>query len=102
MLKNAIDWASRPVPGEAPLACFAGKVASLTAASPGMLGGLRGLVAVRAILGNIGVIVMPTQVAVPKSCEAFNADGKLKDAKTQAQVEKQGTDLAAVLAKLHG
>lgn len=35
VLKNAIDWASRPVPGEAPLACFVGKVASLTAASPG-------------------------------------------------------------------
>src|ERR1700690_2177036 len=25
VLKNAIDWASRPAPGEAPLACFAGK-----------------------------------------------------------------------------
>jgi len=99
-LKNAIDWASRPAPGEAPLACFAGKVASLTAASPGALGGLRGLVTVRSILGNIGVIVMPTQVAVPKAYEAFNPDGSLKDAKVQAQVEKLGADLAAVLAKL--
>lgn len=102
VLKNAIDWASRPVPGEAPLACFVGKVASLTAASPGALGGLRGLVTVRSVLGNIGVIVMPTQVAVPKAYEAFNPDGSLKDAKVQAQVEKQGADLAAVLAKLHG
>ena len=101
VLKNAIDWASRPVPGEAPLACFVGKVASLTAASPGALGGLRGLVTVRSILGNIGVIVLPTQVAVPKAYEAFNPDGSLKDAKVQAQVEKQGADLAAVLAKLH-
>jgi chromate reductase len=29
VLKNAIDWASRPVPGEAPLVCFAGKVVTL-------------------------------------------------------------------------
>ncbi len=100
-LKNAIDWASRPVPGEAPLACFTGKVATLTAASPGALGGLRGLVTVRSILSSIGVIVMPTQVAVPKAYEAFNPDGSLKDAQVHAQVEKLGADLAAVLAKLH-
>ncbi len=101
-LKNTIDWASRPVPGEAPLACFVGKVATLTAASPGALGGLRGLVTVRSILSSIGVIVMPTQVAVPKAYEAFNPDGSLKDAQVQAQVEKLGADLAAVLAKLLG
>src|SRR5260221_4793582 len=29
VLKNAIDWASRPVPGEAPLACFTDHVAGL-------------------------------------------------------------------------
>src|ERR1035437_1107676 len=44
VLKNTIDWVSRPVPGEAPLGCFDGKVAGLMSASPGALGGLRGLV----------------------------------------------------------
>ena len=52
VLKNSIDWASRPVQGQAPLAEFRGKVAGIMAASPGMLGGLRGLVHLRAILGN--------------------------------------------------
>src|SRR5512146_1538648 len=47
VLKNTIDWISRPVPGEAPLNCFEGKVAALLSASPGALGGLRGLVTVR-------------------------------------------------------
>jgi NAD(P)H-dependent FMN reductase len=42
VLKNAIDWASRPAAGEAPLVCFAGKVVALMSASPGALGGLRG------------------------------------------------------------
>ena len=41
-------------------------------ASPGALGGLRGLVHVRAILGNIGVLVVPDQAAVGAVMNAFN------------------------------
>src|SRR5215468_10289395 len=83
VLKNAIDWVSRPAPDEPPLVAFRGKVATLMSASPGALGGLRGLVHVRSILGNIGVIVLPDQVAVPKAREAFLPDGSLADAKQQ-------------------
>ena len=50
VLKNTIDWVSRPAPGEPPLVAFKGKVATLMSASPGALGGLRGLVHVRSIL----------------------------------------------------
>lgn len=102
VLKNAIDWASRELPGEAPLACFTGKVAALMSASPGALGGLRALVHVRAILGNIGVLVLPHQVAVPKAHEAFTAEGALKDAKRQQSVEKLSVELAAIVVKLRG
>jgi NAD(P)H-dependent FMN reductase len=101
VLKNTIDWVSRPVPGEAPLACFDGKVACLMSASPGALGGLRGLVHVRAILGNIRVLVLPEQVAVSKANEAFGPDGSLKDPKQQAAVEGLGAQLARTIAKLH-
>lgn len=101
VLKNAIDWASRSAPGEAPLACFTGKAAALMSASPGALGGLRGLVHVRAILGNINVLVMPEQIAIPKAHEAFNPDGSLKNAKQQAAVEGLGRALAALLNKLY-
>jgi NAD(P)H-dependent FMN reductase len=100
VLKNAIDWASRPAPGEAPLGCFAGKVAALMSTSPGALGGLRGLVHLRSILGNIKVIVLPDQVAVPKAYEAFDSHGNLKDAKQQASVESLGETVAAIAAKL--
>jgi len=102
VLKNAIDWVSRPVPGEPPLGCFIDKVAALMSASTGALGGLRGLVTVRSILGNIRVIVLPDQVAVPKAHEAFNPDGSLKDPKQQAAVENLGRNLAQVLARLCG
>lgn len=100
VLKNTIDWVSRPVPGEAPLACFDGKVACLMSASPGALGGLRGMVHVRSILQNIKVIVLPDQIAVPKAAEAFNPDGSLKDPKQQAAVEGLGTRLVQVISKL--
>jgi chromate reductase len=102
VFKNAIDWASREEEGEESLACFTNKVAALMSASPGGLGGLRGLVHVRAVLGNIGVLVLPDQVAIAKAHEAFNADGSLKDAKRQATVEKLAATLASTLAKLKG
>jgi len=100
VLKNAIDWASRPGENEPSLAAFANKVAAIMSASPGALGGLRGLVTVRSILGNIKVIVLPDQIAVPKAYEAFNDDGSLKDPKQQESVEKLGANVANVVAKL--
>lgn len=100
VLKNAIDWASRPVEGEPPLGCFVGKVAAIMSASPGALGGLRGLVPLRALLGNIKVLVLPDQVAVGKAHEAFNPDGSLQDSKQQESIEKLGENLAITLAKL--
>ena len=100
VLKNTIDWISRPAPGEPSLVAFTGKVAALMSASPGALGGLRGLVHVRSILGNIGVIVLPEQVAVPKAYDMFQEDGSLKDAKQQASVVNLGSRLTAILRKL--
>lgn len=100
LFKNTIDWVSRQSEGETPLAAFQGKVAGIMSASPGGFGGLRGLVHVRSILENIGVIVLPNQVAVSKVHEVFNADGTLKDKKQEDQIKKIGSDLAKILLKL--
>ena len=102
VFKNTIDWTSRQSEGEIPLACFKNKVAGIMSASPGMLGGLRGLVHVRSILGNIGVIVLPDQIAIAKAHEAFNEDGTLKDKKQEDQVKKIGANVAKMLLKLNG
>ena len=100
-LKNAVDWVSRAESDdEPPLVAYSGKSAVLCAASPGALGGLRGLVHVRAILGNIGVMVLPDQVAVSKAHEAFREDGSLVDEKQAAKVKGLGAQLARHLAKL--
>ena len=101
LLKNTIDWASRPAGDEPSLACFVGKVAGIMSASPGALGGLRGLIHLRSILGNIKVIVLPDQLAVTKAFEAFNPDGTLKDANQQNAIERIGARVANVTAKLN-
>lgn len=99
-LKNAMDWVSRQESDDEPaLVAYRGKAAALLSASPGALGGLRNLVHLRSILGNIGVHVLPDQVCVAKAHEAFADDGSLKDAKQAASVKKIAESLTAFLKK---
>ena len=100
LLKNVIDWVSRPVEGEPQLAAYQGKTAVLMSASPGALGGIRGLPHVRSILSNIGVLVLPGQMALPQAYEAFDESGNLKDEKKQARAMGLGKSLAEAVAKL--
>lgn len=78
-LKNAIDWASRPREGEEVLACFKGKAGGLLAASPGALGGLRGLRHVRQVLTQLQMVVVPQEFALGAAHEAFDDEGNIKD-----------------------
>jgi len=101
VLKNTIDWASREeTEDEPPLVCYRGKTVALMSASPGALGGLRGLVTVRSILGNIGAYVLPGQISIPKAYEAFDENGALKDAAKQKSVSGLGRELVEFTAKL--
>ena len=100
VLKNTIDWMSRQQPNETPLQCFKGKTCGLLAASPGALGGLRDLVTLRSILGNIQVLIMPNQFALSKADQAFDENGKLKDAKNQSAMEAVIAQLVETTRKL--
>jgi len=88
VLKNTIDWISRPE-GSDPyyLVAFKGKAAGLMSASPGNLGGLRSLVHVRDILGNIGMQVMANQLSVPNAYDEFDQQQHLKDQKLKEKLE---------------
>ncbi len=100
-LKNAIDWVSRGESKDEPsLSALAGKTAVVCSASPGGLGGMRGLVHLRAILGSIGITVLPDQIAIGKAYEAFTPEGALADEKQQARVKALGSNLANHLSKL--
>ena len=100
LLKNAIDWASRPAEGEPGLVAFQGKIAAIMSASPGALGGLRGLVHVRSILTNIGTIVIPDQIAIPEAFNAFTADGSLKEDRQQKKIESLVVKFIDMVKKL--
>jgi chromate reductase len=99
-LKNAVDWASRTEGEEKDLLAFRGKTAAIFSASPGALGGIRSLAVLRTILSNIGVLVIPQQLALPKAHEAFDEAGALKDPKRAAAVEAEAKALVDLLKKL--
>jgi NAD(P)H-dependent FMN reductase len=100
VLKNALDWISRPQEGEATLAAYDGKVAGLLSASPGALGGLRGLAHLRQILSGIRVLVIPEQYALARAGDAFDAEGRLTDADQDAATRRIGRRVAEVTAKI--
>ncbi len=101
VLKNTIDWVSRPEPSDTVnLAAFRGKSAALMSASPGGLGGLRGLVHLRALLNNIFVLVIPEQVSISQASEAFDANGLLLDTSKLSQVRGLGEKLTQLLHQL--
>ncbi|HXZ84510.1 MAG TPA: NAD(P)H-dependent oxidoreductase [Myxococcota bacterium] len=74
LLKNAIDWLSRarPVP-------LRGKTALLLSASPSLVGGNRGLWALRVPLEVLGVHVYPDMFSLASAHQAFRDDGELGD-----------------------
>ena len=95
LLKNTIDWASRPQDGEGTGAVFQGKAAALLSASPGRLGGIRGLVHVRTILHGLGTLVVPGDVSVSAAHQAFGDDGSLTDLGLAERLERSARALVA-------
>jgi chromate reductase len=99
-LKTYIDWTSRPHGEHKAGACYAGKVIVVMSASPGALGGLRGLLDLRKVLSTMGTIILPDEFAVSKAHEAFDEDGSAKDEFVQNKLEGLGKTLADFLVKL--
>ncbi len=100
VLKNTIDWISRPGPGKESLAEFNGKVVGLLSASPGALGGIRGLAQLRTIFSGIKTIVIPEQLAVGSAHNAFAEDGTMKDDKQREAAEAIGGRVAELSIRL--
>lgn len=101
VFKNVIDWTSRKASDdEVYLCCFIDKCVGLMSASPGVLGGLRGLVHVRAMFGNIYSYVIPQQKSISQADKGFDSEGNLKDAKAQADILNIGKNLTQFITKL--
>ncbi|MCH8543109.1 MAG: NAD(P)H-dependent oxidoreductase [Alcanivorax sp.] len=88
LLKNTLDWISRPDGNASGLALFDGKLAVIMAASPGAFGGMRSLLLTRQLLANLGVTVLPNQVSVPRAGQAFTDDGQLADTGLVERLDK--------------
>jgi len=102
LLKNTIDWLTRPHQGESGLALFEGKLAGVVSASPGGLGGLRSLALTRQLLTNIGVTVLPDQLAVAHAARAFDDQGRLSDDAQQQKLDALCQRLVDTLHRLRG
>jgi chromate reductase len=98
LLKNAIDWATRPEPGEPRLAAFQAKKAAILSASPGPNGGQRGLRHLRELLEMIHVEVLPAQLNVGRAAEAFDAEGRLVRSEDRAALDRLAEELAQALS----
>jgi chromate reductase len=94
LLKNTLDWVSRvrKIQGR-PLQPFKRLVVGLASASPGRLGGLRGLIALRPVCLSLGAEVLTTQLSVHEAATAFDESGRLAD-------ERQRLALDALLEQL--
>lgn len=100
VLKNTLDWLTRNGEGGGDASVFTGQVAGICSASPGGLGGLRGLVHVRAILGNMGCHVIPKQLAIGGVMNAFSESGELKEPPKQQQLAALVTQLIETCSAL--
>jgi chromate reductase len=92
VLKNALDWVSRP----APTSPLRGKPIALVGASTGMSGGMRAQYHLRQIfVYSDSPVMMQPEVLVAKVGDKFDAEGNLIDEPTREHLRKFGLALQA-------
>lgn len=85
-MKNAIDWVSRVRPQP-----FKTKHALLVSASPSLVGGNRGLWALRVPLEHLGTRVYPDMFSLAAAHQGFTEDGQLTDPALQERLRETVT-----------
>jgi NAD(P)H-dependent FMN reductase len=89
-LKNAIDWVSRGA--DQPFRNLRGLLMS---ASPGLVGGNRGLWALRVPLESLGAPIHPRMFSLAQALQAWDEAGRLADPKMQAMLDALLDDFVA-------
>lgn len=85
VLKNALDWLSRPAPAEV----LVGKPVAITGASAGRWGTRLAQASLRQVLVACEAAVMPTPMLfVRDAAQAFDANGRLIDAAALASLRR--------------
>lgn len=97
VLKNAIDWLSRPT-GKGPIW---GKPAGVIGASPSTVGTARAQMHLRQILYYNAMPLLPSaEVLISRASEKFDAEGRLTHEETRAFLRNYVTELAAWARRL--
>jgi len=99
VLKNAIDWASRPY-GDNP---FEGKPVAVMSASPGMLGGARAQYHLRQVFVFLDMLPLNRpEVIVPFAAEKIDEKGRVTDEKTREKIRELLENLVDWVGRLRG
>jgi chromate reductase, NAD(P)H dehydrogenase (quinone) len=92
LLKNALDWMSRPN------GFGAGRVAALLSASPGLLGGVKSQLSLQIVLAKLGVLVVPDSFALSAAHQAFDDEGNLRDVGVEKAIHRVGAALVRAVS----
>lgn len=95
LLKNAVDWGSRPFGKNS----FAGKIGALTGTSPGAIGTALAQHHLRQVLNAVGVLIMPSEVYLTYKPGLVDDGGTVTDEKTGDFLQKFMDQFAALLAR---
>jgi chromate reductase len=85
VLKNAIDWGTRPEIENS----FSGKPGAMLGASNGRIGTARAQIHLREICATVGIILMhQPAILLAEAQNLFDENGNLKDEKTKVRMQK--------------
>jgi|tagenome__1003787_1003787.scaffolds.fasta_scaffold19517966_1 chromate reductase len=96
VLKNAIDWGSKPMERNV----WKGKVAAITGTSPGAIGTAVGQQHLRQILGVLGSLVVGGEAYVSFKPDLINEDGEIANEGTRAFLQAYLDNFITVATKL--
>ena len=96
VLKNAIDWGSKPMDRNV----WKGKVAAITGASPGAIGTAVGQQHLRQILGILGSLVVGGEAYISFKPGLISESGEIADESTRAFLLAHLDNFIAVATKL--
>ena len=95
-LKNALDWASRPIATNA----FRSKPVAVLGSSAGMFGAIWAQAELRKVLAAMGARVVETDVTVGRAAEKFDTEGRLADDEIRGKLRDALAALTTEAAEL--
>jgi len=96
VLKNAIDWGTRPYGHNS----WAAKLAAVTGTSPGAIGTAMAQQHLRQVLGALGALVMGGEAYVSFRPDLIDASNLITDAGTRALLQSFANRIAEIAGRL--